>query len=90
MNKKRVKLNEKIKYIKRVFQTPYHFFYITGSKSNLVAVRFEDKQGRHFEFTSSSMFAVVLEAEKYVVDEIKSGQFADPDIKKEKNEDENK
>ena len=89
MAAKRAKLNEKIKYIKRTFQTPYHFFY-AGTKSSLVGLRFEDKQGRHFEFTAPSMFTAVLTAENYVMTEIKEGNLADPDIetKEQKHESE--
>ncbi len=82
MSTKRAKLNEKIKYVKSVFQTPYHFFY-AGIKSNLVGLRFEDKNGRHFEFTSGSMFGAVTEAEKYVVSEVATGNLTDPNDKKE-------
>lgn len=84
MSTKRTKLNDKIRFIKRIFRTPYHFFY-AGTKSNLVGIRFEDKQGRHFEFTGGSMFITVLAAEKYVVDELASGNLTDPDLKQDEN-----
>ncbi len=77
----RAKLNEKIKFIKKVFQTPYHFFY-AGVKSSLVGIRFENKQGRHFEFTAASMFTAVQEAERYVIAELAAGNLTDPDAKK--------
>ena len=74
MKTKYTKLNDKIKFIKRVFQTPYHFFYV-GLKGNLVGIRFEDKQGRHFNFTAPSMFTAVVDAEKYVVTELEAGNY---------------
>lgn len=85
MTTKRAKLNEKIKFVKRVFETPYHFFY-AGASSGLVGIRFEDKNGRHFEFTAGSMFTAVQDAEKYVVAELASGNLTDPDADKNKDE----
>lgn len=82
MSTKRAKLNEKIKFVKKVFQMPYHFFY-AGVKSSLVGIRFEDKQGRHFEFTAPSMFSVVETAEKYVITELAAGNLQEPDSKKD-------
>lgn len=81
MTTKRAKLNEKIKFIKKIFVMPYHFFYI-GSKSNLVGIRFEDKNGRHFEFTAGSMFTAVLAAEQYVTTELNAGNLVEPEDKK--------
>ncbi len=75
-----IKLNDKIKYVKKVFRTPYHFFYV-GTKSNLVGIRFEDKYGKHFEFVGATMFEAVNSAEKYVREEIKQGGLKDPESK---------
>ncbi len=88
MTTKRTKLNDKIKFVKKVFQMPYHFFY-AGVKSSLVGIRFEDKQGRHFEFTAASMFSAVQDAEKYVTTELAAGNLQDLSAKKDntKNED---
>lgn len=79
------KLNDKIKYVKKVFQTPYHFFYV-GPKSNLVGIRFEDKSGKSFNFTAPSMFEAVLAAEKYIEEEIKTGNLKEPESKKKEDE----
>jgi len=85
---KLTKLNDKIKYVKRIFQMPYHFFYV-GPKSNLIGIRFEDKSGKNFCFTAPSMFEAVSAAEKYIQEEIKNGNLKEPESKK-KDEDESK
>lgn len=79
------KLNDKIKFVKKVFGTPYHFFY-AGMKSDLVGVRFEDKSGRNFNFTSSSMFEAVNAAETYVRAELKAGNLKEPEPRKKTSE----
>ena len=76
-----IKLNDKIKFVKRVFRTPYHFFY-SGVKSNLVGVRFEDKAGRGFNFTGISMFEAVKAAETYVRTELEAGNMKEPEPRK--------
>ena len=80
--KKYSRLLDKIKFVKKVLGTPYHFFY-AGVKSTLICIRFEDKYGKHFNFTGSSMFDAVTLAEKYVQDEIAKGYLKDPTKKKE-------
>lgn len=73
-----IKLNDKIKFVKRIFKTPYHFFY-AGTKNDLVGIRFEDKAGRNFTFTAVSMFSAVQAAEDYVRVELKAGNLKEPE-----------
>lgn len=75
-----IKLNDKLKFIKKVFRTPYHFFYV-GARSNLVGIRFEDKYGKHFNFTGGTMFEAVKAAENYIKEEIKMGNMKNPEEK---------
>lgn len=77
-----VRLKDKIKYIKKVFKTPYHFFYV-GQKGKLVGIRFEDKNGKNYSFTGYSMMDSVKSAEKYVRDEISAGSLKEIEVKKE-------
>ena len=79
------KLNDKIKYVKRIFRTPYHFFYI-GLKNNIVGIRFEDKAGRNFCFTAPSMFEAALTAENYVAEGLKEGNLKEPEPRKKTTE----
>ena len=80
-----IKLNDKIKFVKRIFRTPYHFFYM-GVKSNLIGVRFEDKVGRGFNFTGASMFEAVNAAEIYVRAELKAENLKEPELRKKTSE----
>lgn len=76
---KRAKLSEKIKYVKKVLGTPYHFFYVSA-KNNVVGVRLEDKSGKSFNFTGASMFDTIQMAEKYVADGIKEGNLKELEL----------
>lgn len=79
------KLQDKIKYIKRILRTPYHFFFITSSKQ--ISILFENKQGNRYSFTGLSMYNAVETAEEYVKTEIKMGSLFEPTKnKKVKNE----
>jgi len=79
------KLNDKIKYIKRTFKTPYHFFYMS-MKNNLIGIRFEDKAGQNFNFTGPSMFEAVLTAERYVNEGLKEGNLKEYEPRKKTTE----
>jgi len=78
-----IKLNDKIKFVKKILRTPYHFFY-AGVKSNLIGIRFEDKSGRGFNYTGDSMFEAVKSAENYVNAELKAGSLSEPEPRKAK------
>ena len=73
-----IKLNDKIKYIKRAFGTPYHFFFMTENKQ--ITVVFENKKDVRYTFTGDTIFGSIETAEEYVVNEIKAGAIKEPDM----------
>jgi len=74
-----IKLNDKIKYIKKALKTPYHFFFMTPSKQ--VTIVFEDKQGKRYSFTGNTIFNSAETAEDYVKHEIEAGSIIEPKLK---------
>ncbi len=72
---KRTRLIEKLRYVKEVLKTPYHFFHYTDS--NMIKVIFENKSGKHYSFSSYTMFTAITEAENYVKTEINAGALKD-------------
>ncbi len=84
-----IKLNDKIKYVKRILRTPYHFFFVP-MKSNLVGIKFEDREGQSFTFTGPTMFEAVVTAENYVIDGLKEGSLKEPEPRKKTAETEEK
>jgi hypothetical protein len=88
-----IKLNDKIKFIKRALKTPYHFFYLTPNKQIMIIL--EDKQGKRYSYTGNTIFNSVETAEEYVKGEISAGSIKEPkthtkELKKEQNKDEDK
>lgn len=79
-----VKLNDKIKFIKRALKTSYHFFSLTPNKQ--ITIILEDKYGKRFSFTGNTMYNSVETAEEYVKHEVEAGAIK---LKKE-NKDEDK
>lgn len=75
---RQAKLVDKIKYVKKVLKTPYHFFMMSPDKTR--RLYFEDKNGTTYSFSGSSMYNAVCEAENYVVAEIKAGTFKEPEM----------
>lgn len=80
---KQIKLNDKIKYVKQILRTPYHFFYV-GQKSNLVGIRYEKRNGENYSFTGESMLNAVDISENYVTTEVKAGNLNGPVINSKK------
>ena len=70
------KLNDKLKYIKKVLKTPYHFFSMLSDKQ--VVVIFENKQGIRYTFTGQTMYNSTETAENYIKSEIEAGSLKDP------------
>lgn len=82
---KTIKLNDKLTYVKKVLETPYHFFYMTPEKQ--VGVIFENKAGKRFYFNNDRMYSAVETAEEYVNKEIEAGSLKLPEsLKEEKKE----
>jgi len=73
---KNKRLNDKLKYIKSALRTPYHFFTFTSAK--LVMAVFENKNGVRFTYSGTGIFDAIVNAEKYVNDEIEAGQLKAP------------
>ena len=73
---KTIKLNDKLKYIKKVLKTPYHFFYITSTGQTTVV--FEDKYGKRYTYGGNGMYNAVIVAEEYVKAEVESGSLIEP------------
>lgn len=84
---KTIKLNDKLKYIKKVLKTPYHFFFMTTTSQIMVV--FEDKYGIRFTFTGETMYNAAVEAEDYVKSEVKAGSLIELKSIREKDEETN-
>lgn len=69
------KLEDKIKYIKKVLKTPYHFFSMTSTHQ--VIIIFENRNEKRFTFSGRSMYNSIEIAEQYVLSEIKTGSLED-------------
>jgi len=69
-------LNDKIKFVKKVLKTPYHFFSLTSNR--LVEVILEDKQGKRFTFVGNTISNSIETAEEYIKHEIQAGAIKDP------------
>jgi len=80
-----IKLNDKIKYVKRILRTPYHFFYVP-MKTSLIGIKFEDRNGQSFDFTGPNMFEAVVTAENYVNEGLREGNLKEPEPRKKKEE----
>jgi len=80
------KLNDRIKYVKKVLGTPYHFWMEFKDTANprmqLVKIHFEDKDGKIYSFSGTTMVNAVNDAKKYVNNEIKMGTLKEPIVKK--------
>lgn len=87
----RKRFSDRIKYIKKVLGTPYHFFTTTEGTSKIspkgVLVVFEDKDGKRFTFSERSINEVINESEKYVASEIEAGALKEPKKESKKIED---
>lgn len=78
----RKKLSDRVKYLKKVLKTPYHFFTAVDGPTRVspkgVMIIFEDKNGKRFSFSEKSINDSIKEAERYVKEEIKAGALKEP------------
>jgi len=81
------KLNDRIKYVKRVLGTPYHFWMefkdIVSPRKSLIKIHLEDKNGKPYSFSGDTMVKAIDDAENYVKNEIKMGTLKEPTNKKD-------
>ncbi len=74
---------ERMRYIKNVLKTPYHFFTETSDKG--VLLRLENNKECKYSFKGDTIVQATQEAEAYIKQEIEAGSLKD--IKKDdKNE----
>ena len=78
----RKRFSDRIKYLKRVFNTPYHFFTAIDGATRLspksIMVIFEDRDGKRFSFNEKSINSAIKEAERYAKSEINVGTLKEP------------
>lgn len=74
---------ERMRYIKQVLKTPYHFFTETSDRE--VLLRLEDTKECKYSFKGSIIIEALKEAEAYIKQEIEAGSLKDIE-KNDKNE----
>ena len=74
---------ERMRYIKHVLKTPYHFFTETSDRG--VLLRLEDNKECKYSFKGFTIIEAIKEAETYIKQEIEAGSLKDIE-KDDKNE----
>lgn len=77
---KHITLRDKINFIKKALKMTYYFFHLTSN--NMILIVFENQKGQRFSYRGDTMFSAVIEAENYVLNEIKAGMIQNPEEEK--------
>jgi len=81
---KYIKLSDALQFVKNALKTPYHFYQMTDHK--MIVITLEDKSGKRYTFTGTTIFNSVENAVGYVEAEISAGSIKDPRKEKQKKE----
>ncbi len=81
---KHITLRDKINFIKKALKMTYYFFHLTSN--NMILIVFENQKGQRFSYRGDTMFSAVIEAENYVLNEIKAGMIKNPEEEEKEDE----
>jgi len=77
-----IKLSDALQFVKNTLKAPYHFYQMTDNK--MIVITLEDKYGKRYTFSGTTIFNSVENAVAYIETEISAGSLKDPRIQKEK------
>jgi len=79
-----IKLSDALQFVKNTLNAPYHFYQMTDNK--MIVITLEDKYGKRYTFSGTTIFNSVENAVAYIESEISAGFIKDPRKETVKNE----